>query len=152
VLIEQTLGKLTIPSSVAVKLDFPESLPALWVDAMQIHQVFRNLISNGVEAMPDGGTLEIRAVENRQDGTVAVSVHDSGAGIAPELLPKLFLPLYTTKSRGIGLGLVVVQNLTKANGGSVEVQSEPGKGATFTVTFPCEGAAREPASGWHTGV
>ncbi|MDD4929955.1 MAG: ATP-binding protein [Gallionella sp.] len=135
-MIEQTLHRYTIPSSVTVKLDLPDALPPLRVDAMQIQQVLRNLISNGVEAMPDGGTLEIRAVENNQDGTVAVSVRDSGAGISAEILPKLFQPLFTTKASGIGLGLVVVKNLTQANGGKVEVASEAGKGALFTVTLP----------------
>jgi len=130
------LRKLTIPPSVTVKQDIPETLPPLRVDAQQIHQVFRNLISNGVEAMPEGGTLEIGAVENKQDGTVIVSVRDSGIGMTPEQLGKLFQPLFTTKARGIGLGLVVVKNLTEANGGTVQVQSEPGKGTTFTVTLP----------------
>ena len=134
--IGQTLGKLTIPPSVSVKLDILETLPALRVDPMQIQQVFRNLISNGVEAMPDGGTLAIRAVENRQEGTVTVSVQDSGVGMTPEQQNHLFQPLFTTKARGIGLGLVVVKNLTQANSGHIEVQSEWGKGSTFFVTLP----------------
>ncbi|MBZ0094324.1 MAG: PAS domain S-box protein [Sulfuricella sp.] len=138
-LIGQTLRKCSVPSSVTVKLDIPAMLPPLRVDAMQILQVFRNLISNGVEAMPEGGTLEIRAVENRQDGTVTVSVRDSGIGMTPEQLGKLFQPLFTTKVRGIGLGLVVVKNLTQANGGTVDVRSEPGKGTTFTITLPSAG-------------
>ena len=135
-LINQTLRKLTIPPSVTVKQDIPETLPSLRVDAQQIHQVFRNLISNGVEAMPEGGTLEISAVENKPDGTVAVSVRDTGIGMTPEQLGKLFQPLFTTKARGIGLGLVVVNNLTQANGGTVNVESEAGKGTAFTVTLP----------------
>jgi signal transduction histidine kinase len=135
-LFEQTLDKLNIPSTVTVKRDIPETLPPLRVDAMQIAQVLRNLISNGIEAMPEGGTLEIRAVENRQGGTVTVSVRDSGIGMTPEQLGKLFQPLFTTKARGIGLGLVVVKNLTQANGGIIEVQSETGKGTLFTVTLP----------------
>jgi signal transduction histidine kinase len=135
-LIDQTLRKCSVPSSVTVKPAIPESLAPLRVDAMQIQQVLRNLISNGVEAMPDGGTLEIRAVENKQDRTITVSVRDSGGGMAPEVLAKLFQPLFTTKARGIGLGLVVVKNLTEANGGSVKVESEVGKGTLFTVTLP----------------
>jgi PAS domain S-box-containing protein len=135
-LIEQTLRKYTVPSSVTVKLDIPATLSPLRVDAMQIQQVFRNLISNGVEAMPEGGSLEISAVENKQDGTVTVSVCDSGIGMALEVQAKLFQPLFTTKPRGIGLGLVVVKNLTQANGGSVEVQSEVGKGSTFSIVLP----------------
>lgn len=135
-LINQTLRKLTLPPSVTVKQDIPETLPPLRVDAQQIHQVFRNLISNGAEAMPEGGVLKIRAVENKQDKNITISVRDNGSGMTPEHLSKLFQPLFTTKARGIGLGLVVVKNLTQANGGSVEVQSEPGKGTTFTVTLP----------------
>jgi signal transduction histidine kinase len=140
-LIGRTLGKLTIQTPITVKLDIPATLPLLLVDAQQIHQVFRNLISNGVEAMPEGGTLEIGAVENKSDGTVTVSVRDSGIGMTQEQLGKLFQPLFTTKARGIGLGLVVVKNLTQTNGGNIEVQSEAGKGTTFTVTLP---AANQP--------
>ena len=144
-LIDNTLRKLTVPSSITVELDIPATLPPLWVDVMQIQQVFRNLISNAVEAMPDGGTLTISVIENRQEGTVTVSVQDSGVGMTPEQQNHLFQPLFTTKARGIGLGLVVVQNLTQANGGSVEVQSEPGKGTLFTITLPSDDSAVETA-------
>jgi signal transduction histidine kinase len=70
-----------------------------------------------------------------------VTVKDSGNGIAPENLARLFQPLFTTKARGIGLGLVVVKNLTQNNGGSLTVESEPGKGSTFTVMLPLDGGA-----------
>lgn len=140
-LIENTLRKFTVPSAIAVKLDIPTNLPALRVDAMQINQVFRNLFSNALEAMPEGGTLEIRANENRQDGTVTIKVMDSGVGMTPEQIVRLFQPLFTTKARGIGLGLVVVKNLTLANGGMVAVQSEHGKGTAFSVTLPSAGSA-----------
>ena len=137
-LIEQSLGKCTIPPSVEVRLDIPESLPPLRVDAIQIRQVFRNLISNGVEAMPEGGTLEIRALVKEAEKYVTISVRDTGIGMTPKQLDKLFQPLFTTKARGIGLGLVVVKNLTLVNGGTVEVESEPGKGATITVILPAQ--------------
>ena len=139
-MIERTVQQLTIPDSVAVSLDIPEALPQLRVDAMQINQVFRNLINNGVEAMAGGGVLEIRAFENKPDGTVTVSVRDSGSGMTQEHLAKLFEPLFTTKARGTGLGLVIVKNLTEANGGTIKVQSEAGKGTVFTVTLPCDGS------------
>ncbi|MBU1225248.1 MAG: PAS domain S-box protein [Gammaproteobacteria bacterium] len=135
-LIGQTLRKCTIPASVTVTLDIPQTLPPLQVDAQQIQQVFRNLISNGAEAMPEGGELKIRAVENKPEGQVVISVRDTGTGIAPDILPRLFQPLFTTKARGIGLGLVVVKNLTQANGGTLTVQSEVGQGTMFTVTLP----------------
>ncbi len=135
-LLTQTLRKCSVPPSVSVQMDLPSTLPILRVDALQMQQVFRNLISNGIEAMPDGGTLDISAVVDESAKTVAVRVRDSGVGMTPEQMGKLFQPLYTTKSRGIGLGLVVVKNLADANGGRVEVQSEPGKGTTFSVTLP----------------
>ncbi len=132
----QTLHKCEVPSSVMVRVEIPDALPELKTDPMHLHQVLWNLITNAVEAMPRGGTLTIAARGDRP-GHVSVSVRDTGAGIAPEDLTSLFQPLYTTKARRVGLGLVVVKNLTEANGGKVEVQSEPGKGATFTVTLPC---------------
>ncbi len=135
-LIEQTLNKLSIPAAVTLKLDIPSTLPPLRVDALQIHQVLRNLISNGVEAMPQGGTLEIRAVADEAAKKITVSVRDSGVGMTAEQLGKLFQPLFTTKARGIGLGLVVVKNLTEANGGTVQVASEADKGTLFAVTLP----------------
>jgi len=135
-LIDQTLRKYTMPQIVTVKLEIPATLSPLSVDPRQMRQVFRNLISNGVEAMPEGGTLEIQATENKQDRNIIISVRDSGSGIAPEMIHNLFQPLFTTKARGIGLGLVVVKNLVVANGGSIDVQSTLGKGTVFTVTLP----------------
>ncbi len=146
-LLAQTLRTLSIPSAVSVKLNIPETLSHLRADQQQIRQVFRNLISNAVEAMPEGGTLEIQANEDAQTRAVTVSVRDSGSGMTPEQLGKLFQPLFTTKARGIGLGLVVVKNLMQANGGRLEVQSEPGKGTTFSITLPSAGAVPEPAAG-----
>jgi PAS domain S-box-containing protein len=137
-LIGQSLGKCTIPSSITVKLDIPAILPPVLVDPMQMHQVFRNLINNSVEAMPEGGILEIRTLENVVAGNITVSVRDTGIGMTPEQQAKLFQPLFTSKARGIGLGLVVVKNLTEANGGSIEVQSETGKGTVFSITIPYE--------------
>jgi len=135
-MIGQILRQCAVPPSVAVTLNIPDTLTPVRVDALQMHQVFRNLISNGIEAMPEGGELAIRAVENRQEGTVTVSVRDSGGGISPDVLAKLFQPLFTTKARGIGLGLVVAKNLIQANGGTVEVESEVGRGTLFAVTLP----------------
>jgi len=135
-LLTEILQASPTPESVTVQLDIPEPCPSLLVDPLQIQQVFRNLITNAMEAMPEGGTLEIRAVENKPDGSVTISMHDSGSGITQEILPKLFQPLFTTKIRRIGLGLAVVKKLTEANGGSVTVQSTSGKGSTFFVTLP----------------
>jgi PAS domain S-box-containing protein len=142
-LVDQVLCKCDVPADVTVKQDIPATLSPLYVDAQQIYQVLRNLVSNGLEAMPEGGELEIRADENKPAGTITISVHDSGTGIEADVLRNLFQPLFTTKARGIGLGLVVVKNLTGANGGTVTVQSEAGQGTTFAVTLPAAGSTME---------
>ena len=139
-LVRQALRHCTIPDGVAIDVDIPEGLPPIEVDPQQIQRVFRNLIVNGVEAMNENGRLTISAAEDKASGMVRVGVRDTGGGITPEQMTKLFQPLFTTKARGTGLGLVVVKNLTQANGGTVQVASEAGKGTVFTVALPVEGA------------
>jgi signal transduction histidine kinase len=140
---DEVMRKLAISSSVSVVLDIPDALPAIRADTMQMQQVFENLVSNAIDAMPEGGTLEIRAREDAQAGEIIISVRDTGSGIAPENMAKLFQPLFTTKARGIGLGLVVAKNLVEANGGTLKVESEAGHGTRVTVTLP---AAEVPTS------
>jgi len=135
-LIRQTLQRCAVPEHVAVKVETAIGLSPVTVDPQQIQQVLRNLISNGIDAMSGEGQLIIRAAVDGNGQTVRVSIQDTGAGMTPEQMAKLFQPLHTTKVRGIGLGLVVVKNLTLANGGSVAVRSEPDQGTTFTVTLP----------------
>lgn len=142
-LFTQVLQASPIPPSITVQLDIPEPSPILLVDPLQIQQVFRNLITNAMEAMPEGGTLEIRASAEADANALTISVRDSGIGMTPEILPNLFQPLFTTKIRRIGLGLAVVKKLTEANGGSVAVQSTPGKGSTFSVTLPGNNLIKE---------
>ncbi len=132
--IDQTLHKCDIPATVNLSLDMPPTLPPVSVDPMHLHQVLWNLITNAVEAMPQGGTLQIGASE--VGGQLRISIKDSGCGMTAEQQAKLFQPMFTTKTRRIGLGLVVVKNLTGANGGKIEVHSETGKGSEFSVIFP----------------
>ncbi len=134
--IGQTLRKCDIPPSVTVSLDVPATLSAVRADPMHLHQIFWNLITNGLEAMPQGGTLAIRVEEDQTVHSLHISIRDSGIGMTPEQQAKLFQPMFTTKARRIGLGLVVVKNLTQINGGSVAMKSYPGAGSTFTVTLP----------------
>jgi PAS domain S-box-containing protein len=135
-LIERILRKLTVPGNVSIRVEVPVELPRVRVDPLQMGQVFRNLMANGLDAMPEGGTLEIHAEPAPDLGGVVVRVRDTGIGMTAEQLARLFQPLFTTKARGIGLGLVVVKNLTQANGGSVAVTSEAGKGTVFSITLP----------------
>jgi signal transduction histidine kinase len=119
-----------------VILDFPEDLPDVLVDTPQIKLALGNLITNAYQAMESGGRLVISA--HHEQDMVSIAVKDSGPGIPPENLKKLFEPLFTTKFTGIGLGLAISRKLAEANGGRIEVQSQPGQGSTFTLFLTTE--------------
>ena len=135
-IIRDILARQPQPSSLKRELDLIESLPPILVDPDQVGQVVQNLVINAIEAMPDGGTLTIRTWST-SDAVVA-SVSDTGIGIPPENLEKIFQPLFSTKTKGIGLGLAVSRRLIDANGGALSVESQVGKGSTFTAIFPIE--------------
>lgn len=104
----------------------------------QIKQVFINIITNAVEAMPGGGELKVRVEKSMDNGTIGISFQDTGVGIASSDLPQIFEMFYSKKPKvkGVGLGLSVSYGIMKRHGGSIEVQSEEGHGATFKVTLP----------------
>jgi len=138
-LVERVFERYPAPNSVNVTLEIPADLPMLYVDPRQMEQVLGNLIINACQAMTiggdsTGGKLTITARQEQE--MIAIVVKDTGVGISPENMKKLFEPLFTTKAKGIGLGLAVSQKLVEANGGRIEVQSEAGKGSTFTVYLP----------------
>jgi signal transduction histidine kinase len=138
-LLARALAKQAPPEGIEVVTETSPDLPAVSIDPGQLEQVFANLVTNACQAMPDGGQLTIRAlpVQDR----VAVSVADTGCGISKESMGKVFEPLFTTKARGIGLGLAISKDLVEANGGAIEVASgEGGTGSTFTVFMPFEEA------------
>jgi two-component system sensor histidine kinase HydH len=107
-----------------------------------LQRVFANLIINAIQAMPHGGMLSLESEE--RDGSVLVRIRDTGVGIAPDQQKKIFLPYYTTKPHGTGLGLSSAQRTILAQGGNIEFSSELGKGTTFTVILPAVGV-REKA-------
>jgi two-component system, NtrC family, sensor histidine kinase HydH len=113
-------------------------LPLVNLDRDLFEQCLLNLMLNAEQAMPDGGTLTLTA--ERTTGAVCLHVIDTGHGIAPEQLPKLFRPFHTTKSNGHGLGLATTKKIVAAHGGAIEVQSEPGHGTRFTIRLPVAGA------------
>lgn len=121
------------PAGIAVLTDLDAELPAAWIDAAQMEQVLSNLITNAYQAMPDGGVLRLSA---RMADGVALAVEDTGCGIPEKHLARIFEPLFTTKSRGVGLGLTVSKNFVEANGGRLAVASVEGEGATFTIHLP----------------
>jgi two-component system, NtrC family, sensor kinase len=114
---------------------------AIVCDADQIQQALLALLVNAVEAMPQGGTLTLRAVEERE--TVRIDVGDTGVGIPPEVLPHVFEPFFSTKEggTGVGLGLSVVYGIVQRHGGTVAADSTVGRGTTFTLRFPRKLAA-----------
>ncbi|MGB8212428.1 MAG: ATP-binding protein [Anaerolineales bacterium] len=137
-LVRRALERFPVPESITTVLELPEDLPPVFVDQAQMEQVLGNLTTNACQAMREGGTLSVISEQASvdQEQWVLIRVKDTGWGITPENMQKLFEPLFTTKARGIGLGLVVSQKLAEANGGRIEVESEPGKGSTFTVYLP----------------
>jgi signal transduction histidine kinase len=133
-LIVQVLDRHNPPEEVQVSTEIGPDLPSVFVDPSQIGQVLDNLLTNAYQAMPEGGKLSIEA--KVEEDRLLVSITDTGTGISQENIERLFEPLFTTKARGTGLGLAVSKNLVEANGGSIEVESQEGKGSTFTVILP----------------
>jgi signal transduction histidine kinase len=134
-LVADVLEQHPPPEQVQVTTGFATNLPPVFVDATQIsHQVLANLVTNAYQAMPNGGALTISA--HSEDGQVKLSIADTGVGMSPETMEKIFEPLYTTKAKGIGLGLAISKNLAEVNGGSIEVESVEGQGSTFTISLP----------------
>ncbi len=126
------LGHIELVTEVA------DRLPEIEGDANQLQQCVINLVFNGIDAMPDGGRLRVRAALENDPDQVVISVGDTGPGISPENLPNIFEPFFTTKreGHGVGLGLSTVFGIMQDHGGRVEVDSRPGEGATFRLIFP----------------
>jgi signal transduction histidine kinase len=133
--IEDSLSTVELKGTIRVAKQFDSELPSVMADGEQMQRVFVNLITNAQDAMPDGGELIISTC--RSDGYAEVAFRDSGVGMAPETMNKIFDPLFTTKTKGTGLGLAVCQEIVSKHEGKIEVVSKPGKGATFTVRLPC---------------
>ena len=123
-----------IPRSIKVKTDFGKELPKVFVDDTQMKLVFSNMIINAVQSMPNGGELKIAT--NQVNGSCVVAFRDLGCGISEENLNNVFEPLFTTKAKGIGLGLTGCKSIVENHKGRIEIQSEVNKGTTFMVKLP----------------
>ena len=124
---------------VTLKLD--ENLPGISADANAIGQVLLNLLTNALRAMPDGGEITIETSHLPETRSVRLLVRDNGSGIPPEILPRIFDPFFTTKPDGTGLGLSISHGIVHEHHGTVDVNSEVGKGTTFTLTFPFDASS-----------
>lgn len=135
--------------NISCQCDFSDGLSPVYVDDGQIRQVFRNMVINAKEAMPEGGVIKVRAeniILDKDDGVlkegkyVKITIKDSGKGIPEEILPKIFDPYFTTKEmgsdKGMGLGLAVCYSIIKKHDGHITVESKAGEGATFHIYLP----------------
>jgi len=143
----EVVGPAAAQARVERSVEVEPGLPDVNADAELLRQAFLNLCVNAIQAMQDrgGGSLAVRA---RRDGDgVLVEFTDSGPGIDAEAAARVFEPFFTTKATGTGLGLAIVRQAAEAHGGTVEVESAPGRGATFRVRLPAAGAAPAAVAG-----
>jgi hypothetical protein len=126
--------------------ELTRDLPLVWIDIKQIQQVFFNIIINAIQAMPDGGllTLTTDRVKQGDDEFVRVTIRDTGKGISAELLAKIFVPFFTTKTQGTGLGLPICRQLVEHNHGIIEVESALQQGTTFSILLPAVYLSEDP--------
>jgi signal transduction histidine kinase len=126
---------------ITVEKNLQSDLPKLWVDYVQIEQVFTNLILNAIDAMENGGTLRIATHYHtnksvKENTYVEIIFEDTGCGIPPEILEKVFEPFYTTKDSGTGLGLFISYGIIEKHGGTIDIKSSPDKGTKFKICLP----------------
>jgi two-component system sensor histidine kinase AtoS len=135
-LLEDALFKNGVPDKVDVSCQVEKKAKRLVTDPGVLKRIISNLVSNAVQAMPKGGKLTVHAY--REAKSTVITVMDTGVGIPEEVKPKLFSPLFTTKSKGQGFGLAVVKRMTEALGGTVTFESEVGKGTKFILRLPLQ--------------
>jgi signal transduction histidine kinase len=138
-------GPTARAASIDIKCYLPADLPPVGLDQELFKQALLNLMLNAEQAMPAGGELTVQAECERDDGPrrVCLSLIDTGKGMAPEVLARVFEPFFSTKKGGTGLGLPTTRKIIEAHGGTIAVQSEAGRGTKFTIRLP----AAQPAAG-----
>jgi signal transduction histidine kinase len=133
-LLDEALSVSPPPPAIRVERHGLDGLPHIRADRRQLRQVLLNLLSNGYEAMDDGGTLTLDA--HRDDSRVVLRVADTGEGMDAETAARIFEPFFTTKAQGIGLGLPVTKRIIEMHGGSITAESTPGEGTAFVLSVP----------------
>jgi signal transduction histidine kinase len=128
------LSNLAIQPGIDISCHIDENIPLLLVDPVQISRALENIVRNSVQAMPEGGRIEIDA--HIDEAYLSISFKDSGIGIPSENLQSLFEPLFTTKAKGIGLGLAISKAFVDTHNGTILVDSLVGHGTTMTVKLP----------------
>jgi len=133
--VTEALSHIDFPKNVQL-IDLTETTPTIKIDIDKMKRVFINLIKNAIDAMPDGGKLTITS--EKANDKVKIAFADTGLGISEENLKKLFGPLFTTKAKGMGLGLAICKRIVEAHGGTISVESIINKGTAFTIIIPTE--------------
>ncbi|MHA1637442.1 MAG: two-component system sensor histidine kinase NtrB, partial [Candidatus Thorarchaeota archaeon] len=137
-LISATLARANIPESIKLETDLDTELPVIFADPTQLSRVFINLIRNAVQAMEKGGKLSIN-IETVEPGYISITITDTGSGITEENLQNIFTPLFTTKAKGIGLGLAISKTFIESHDGTIDVKSIVDKGTSFEIRIPVGG-------------
>jgi len=134
-IVKETLSEIEAPENVKLTTELSR-LPKIKVDKDMMKRAFLNLAVNGIQAMDNGGRLKVSTKRTKE--FVEISFEDTGLGISKENMKKLFIPFFTTKARGMGMGLAICNRLVEAHSGSIKVESKEGKGTTFTVRLPIQ--------------
>jgi PAS domain S-box-containing protein len=134
-LVDSVLLSVNLPASIALKKQMQRNLTKIYADQQLLKRVLINLVTNAVQAMPDGGKLTLKS-QTTSTGQVSVTVEDTGVGIPEKIKPQIFTPLFTTKPRGQGFGLAVCKRVIEAHGGEISFESKEGEGAKFNIKFP----------------
>lgn len=144
------IGTLKIPDDVEVSVRLDEGLRSVRADGNLFKRVFTNMLTNGIQALPEGGSLTVTGTASDDEATIVVS--DTGVGVSEENMNKLFQPLFTTKAKGTGLGLAVCKRIVEAHHGEITVESEEGVGTSFTIKIPMHPEEEDEKSSDEIGV
>jgi len=139
-IVRETIAHVVFPTTIKVS-DLTEERPILNIDRGKMQRSLRHIIENAIQAMPGGGELTISS--KRLNNEVEIMITDTGMGMTEDVLGKIFTPLFTTKAKGIGLGLAISRRIVEAHGGSISVQSKTGEGSCFRVKIPIETSRKE---------
>jgi PAS domain S-box-containing protein len=134
-IVDAVVSSVAIPANISMQTRMKKNVSQVKADPQLVKRVLINLVTNAMQAMPNGGKLTVKSQADLK-GSVSVTVKDTGIGIPEKIKPQIFMPLFTTKPRGQGFGLAVCKRVIEAHGGSIRFESQEGKGAKFTIQFP----------------
>lgn len=143
VVVNEAMSRAKMAENIKVSKNLPSNLPMVMIDVNKIGQVFINMIENACQAMPDGGELKISTRESK--GFIEIEITDSGCGIPEKAIKKIFDPLFTTKPKGIGMGLAVCHGIIEKHHGTIDVKSQEGIGTSILIKLPLEDKSARPS-------